>query len=346
MSAKNAAVYMETAQTLYEFYQMDNTDGDYKTYEFDHDLVSDADGKQAVIRPDGVITGGDLISPAAAETSDDIDVKAFEVFIGGERISVDAVTDLEVARGTSAYLKSSIVVNSAGTVSVVAGSDHTEFSTVRGADGGPPSIPIGSVEIGQVWYTSASSNLVTETEIKQSVEGGYKERFDYPMWNKVDNLGKGNMAETTGTTNAHIVLDSALPVIHGATATASATATKRVYCQSYAPIISLLNKTADWKEPTETVSTSSRQLHRTVVGSESFSLTAGSFLILLDDGISDYALKKRGDKLVFKYKQDIDATPYQVCQGRVAFDLSRPQDADVEATVTIAATAEAVNFDE
>ena len=57
------------------------------------------------------------------------------------------------------------------------------FSETRAAAGGPPLIPVTSVEIGQVRLTAASdaAALITSDEIFQNV-GDHTERYDYPVW--------------------------------------------------------------------------------------------------------------------------------------------------------------------
>jgi len=122
------------------------------------------------VRPDGVRSGF-LISPALSGTNDLIDVKGGKIFQSFNKITVAGVTDLAVARpATLPFITHSITINSAGAIVVVAGTEGAAFSSVRGAVGAAPFIPVGSIEIGLVNLTAIATAPITSDEIVFSPE--------------------------------------------------------------------------------------------------------------------------------------------------------------------------------
>lgn len=347
-NASNAKIQYEVSQTLYDWYQMTDS-GDHQVFSFSHDIVSGKEGKKPVIRPNGIKSGTNLITPCASETDDAVDVAAFKGYFAGEEVTVSAHTDIAVSRGTAGapYRVNSIVCSALGTVEALAGEGNAgAFATARGTAGGPPSIPLAKIELGQVRTSSETSGVITSSEIYQSVEEGYSEHFDYPLWESPSHLGEGNQTEDASMEKAYLKFYSALPLIHGAAATSPPTDIKPVYAKSYAPVFATLSDTVDWKEPLETGSASSRQIHRKTIAAESTRLGTGRFTAILDNGISDHFVKQAGERLTFKYHHDQDALPYQLVQARFFLDITRPVDRDVEAAVTLISRTKAANFDE
>lgn len=66
-----------------------------------------------------------------------------------------------------AYNISSITVNSAGAVTVLKGDDGDTFSTVRDAPGGPPQIPLTSIELAQIWVPNGDATIIEASWIRQ-----------------------------------------------------------------------------------------------------------------------------------------------------------------------------------
>ncbi|MBK8184903.1 MAG: hypothetical protein IPK63_19260 [Candidatus Competibacteraceae bacterium] len=108
-------------------------------------------------------------------------------------LTVAAVTDdsLTITRGvtTDTHMINSVTVNSSGAVAIVTGTDNTAFSDTRGAAGGPPSIPLGSVEVAQIRTTSVTAAVVLSTEI-YAAPGTHQERYDNPVWQTNPLTGK------------------------------------------------------------------------------------------------------------------------------------------------------------
>lgn len=171
-----------------------------------------------VVYIDGVAKGGKVI--VAASASDNvIDVELVNTcYIAGNKItSLAATTDLTCARGSgSGFIKYSICVNynsGSPTYVATAGSEGSEFSTVRGATGGPPLILSDHIELGQVWYDSVTDAAVTGDEIHQSANVE-RDSSVYP-------------SAVINPLNGTVTFDQVLPLSH------VGPATKKVFLYSY-----------------------------------------------------------------------------------------------------------------
>lgn len=293
---------------------------------------SRASGYEPVIAPYGLLTGG-VITPAAVVANNTIDVSALTAMMPAAtgasattgELSVAAGTSVTVARGGSAYIINSITVNASGAIAVVAGTAGSgPFVETRGAANGPPLIPVGSIEIGQVRYTSITAAAVTASEIFQVV-GLHQERSDYPVHTEDYIAGTINFA-------------SALPLIH------TGSVAKAVYARVATPIFAPLSRAKDWVPAEESNSASSIQYYDGTVGSFSSSLGQASFTIGLGDGHTDALLAKKGQNLLFRFKSDKNKAPYQITQGVVGISRTYAVGTSPAATVTVTADQAAVDF--
>jgi hypothetical protein len=229
-----------------------------------------------------------------------------------------------------AYMISSITIDSSGALAVVQGEQGTAFSATRGALGGPQVIPVGSVELGWVRYSSSTSASVLTSEIRQVI-GTSKEMYNYPNWTV------NRMSVENGVLgNAGVTFDSALPLIH------TGGLPKRVYASYYTPEFAEIPDTTDFVPPETTHSTSSTQIYGKVKGSSSSSLNQGSFTAYLGDGISDSLISDKNEFLFFKFKQNRLNDAYILCQGTLGVTRAFPADDDPTAQCTISASVAAV----
>lgn len=333
-NSENAKLEYESGQTPVAMTALTDQ-GDYKTFKSAAQLWSGRAGKQPDIKPNGVATGLD-VSVAASGDDDVVDVGAGSVYLAGVLTTVNASADLAIARpSVSAYQKLSITVNSSGALAVVEGSEHTAFSNTRGADGGPPWIPTGSVEIAQVWYTSGSSAPVTAAEIK-ATPGVYREMYLYPTWSVIYGTVTNGILGYAGVT-----FDSALAAIHSDDA-GSTIAGKKVYASYSTPDFAELVDAYDFVSPENSHTISSKQVYGRVKGSKSSSLNQGSFSADLQDGISDNMLQYKDDFLWFRFYQNRLNTPYILTQGYLGVTPSFPAGDNVSAACTISAEAAAL----
>jgi hypothetical protein len=299
-------VQYEAGQTSYPAEAMSNT-GDNTTFEASFAPWSDAAGFEAVIRPNGLLTGG-AITPRVGEDNE-VTVAPFTAWIGGQLVEKATVTHVAASRGadgTNNHRITSVVITAAGNVEVQAGDDHTGFSEVRGDPGAPPAILAGSIEIGQVRFTTHTAADVAASEIL-AVPGIHVERADYPVYQA--DFGRGT-----------ITFADALPAIH------ADGATKLVYVSGATPLFAPLANVADWVPAETTYSVSSEDTYDGPIGSEQASLGQASFTALgLRDGINDPVVMQKGKRLWFRFRPDRDrSAPYQLTQGTLGVSRTFP----------------------
>jgi hypothetical protein len=323
-SAENAQLYMEFGQTFQDFVALTDS-GDHLTYESGDHLFSKKSGFAPTIRPNGVINGL-AVSVAASGSNDVVDVSAGKCYLAGVETSVNASADESLTRATPSdtHIINSITVDSGGSIAVVAGTDHTEFSETRGANGGPPLIPTGSIELAQVRLSASGAAVVVADEIF-SVPNVHRERYDYPTWqinhSNVENLVLGA---------AGITFDVAPMLNH------TGPVTKAVYARYYTPIFGALSKVSDFVPAENTHSVSSVQIYGSSIGAASSSVSQGSFTAYLETNIDDPLLQNKDETLWFKYLQDSTVTTkYVLTQGKLGVTRSNPAGDNLSAACTI-----------
>lgn len=296
-------VEYESAATAVAFSAMTDA-GAHTVFTTTNKPWSQASGYEPVIAPYGLMTGG-TITPAVSTTNNYVDVAALTAMMPGVAtanattgvLTVNAAVDQSCTRGTGsdAYIINSITVTSAGAIAVVAGTATTAFSATRNVAGGPPFIPVGSIEIGQVRLTATAAAAVASSEIYQVV-GTHQERYDYPTYS-ADYLA--------GT----VTFVSALPLIH------TGSVAKKVYVRCATPVFAEISHAKDWV-PAETAnSTNSEAYYDGNLGSVSSSLGQASFTAALNDGVTDNLLGKVGQNLIFRFKPSRNGSAYQLTQG-------------------------------
>lgn len=295
----------ESGQTAYSFEEMTDS-GDRTTFSASFSPWSQASG-DLLIAPYGVKTGGAITATAV---NDQVAVAALTVVApgmtgadGNGEVSV-AGGNLSITRGLSSDICNitSITVDDSGSLAAVSGTDGTAFSETRGATGGPPFIPVGSIEVGQVRTSSVTAALVDSAEIFQVV-GSHQESALQPTF-------------TEDFVNGEVTFASVLPAIH------TGSVAKKVYVKGSTPIFADVPKASDWVPAESTYSISSTDTYDGPIGSSSAALGQASFTCILNDGVSDTILSVKGSSIWFKYQPDRDqSTPYQLTQG--IFGISR-----------------------
>jgi len=324
----NAAIYAEMSQDQVAMVALTD-DGDQTKFNSADTLWSYATGYQPDVKPNGIATGG-AITPGAA--NDTVAVAALTCYLAGVLESVSADTALAISRPEASNFQIlSITVNSSGAFEIVEGSEHTEFSSVRDAVGGPPLIPTTSIEIGWVKYSSQTPAIVLASEIKQTI-GAHREAYYQPGWTE------RRMEVTNGALDfAGIDFDAALPAIH------TGPVPKAVYAEYYTPEFAILPETSDFQPPENTHSANSKQIYGKTKGSSSSTLGQGSFTVFLNDGISDSIVGKKNQFLFFKFLEDrLVTTKYLLCQGKLGLKRKFDPSEDPSAACTVTATDEAV----
>jgi hypothetical protein len=318
-TAENAKLQYEAGQNAVAMTELTNS-GDETSFTSAATLWSGRSGYAPVVRPNGLLTGGVVTTHASNDT---VTVAALTCNLAGVVTAVGAGT-ATVTRGVSSdtHNITSITINSSGAIAAVAGTDGTAFSETRAANGGPPLIPVGSIEIGQVRTTSVTAAVVGAAEIYQ-VPNLHLERADFPLWDV--NYGAGK-----------VTFLAALPEIH------TGAVPKKVYASYASPIFADIALASDFVPPETSHSVSSTQVYGTTLGATSSTLGQGSFTAYLTDGISDALVALKNSTLWFKFFADRYATPYILCQGKLGIARTFPAGDTIQAACTISAAAAGV----
>jgi hypothetical protein len=300
----------EAGQVAQSFEGMTDS-GDNTIFTASFSPISSKSGFEATVAPYGLLTGG--VITVNTGTNDSVTVAALTASMANATgaaadgsISVSS-GNLTITRGltTDIINVTSITVTSAGVLAAVSGTDGPTLSETRGAAGGPPFIPVGSIEIGQVRTTSITSADVLSTEIYQVV-GTHQERSDFPVYS----LDSG-----TGT----VTFSDALPLIH------TGPVPKKVWIKGSTPLFSAVPNVSDWVPAKPSYSVSSTDTYDGPVGSSSSSLGQASFTFQANDGITDAVVQQEGESLWFEFRPDRDASfPKQYTQGILGVSISNP----------------------
>lgn len=335
-TSKNAKTEFESGQTLNDYAAMTDS-GDHKVHTISGGTIySGKNGFEAVVRPNGIVTGRNVLSTHA--TNDTVTIAAFTAYSGGTLYSVSATTDTITRPATAVAKINSITMTDAGAVAVIAGTDSadTNFSETRGAAGGPPYIPADSVEVGQIRVTSDTAAAISADEIFQVV-GQHTERYDYPTWS-TNTIGEGEAAAVSAKKNAFVEFASALPAIH------TGDAYKQVYIRYYAPIFTELQRTLDFTPAENSHTVSSTQYYNGTVGAVASTLGQGGFTALMDDNTTDALVGEKDEVITVRFYADRNKTPYILTQGTIGLARTFPVDAQNQATVTISAEDASAEF--
>lgn len=315
-TAENAQLKMEVAQEPVALEILLDS-GDHTIFTTSDSPISRRTGFTPIIRPNGIKTGG-VITPAAALSNNTVDVSAFTCNLAGVETSVAAATGVAVVRtaGGTAFQINSITVNSAGSVVNVAGTEGAAFVETRAAAGGPPLIPVGSIEIGQVRLTSNTDAVIAASEIKQ-VPGSHKELASYPLYDIDYRTGE-------------VTFVSALPLSH------TGPVPKRTYAQYYTPVLIALPEVSAFKAPEESATSTSIQTYDGTRASSAKSLNQGSFNEKMQDGATDFVVQNAGLNLWYQFFPDRNISGvYLTGQGILGIARSFPADGLIDCACTI-----------
>ena len=340
-TAKWSKVQIEGGRTLKASAAMTDS-GDHKVLNISGGLVfSGKSGFTPEVRPNGIVSGRNLLSPHG--DSDKVTVAGLTCYLAGELKTVSAGSGTITRPATDVAKINSITIDDAGAIAVVAGTDGTgsAFSEERGAAGGPPYIPPGSIEIGQVRVAESTPAVIDSSEIYQN-DGDHVERYDYPMFS-VKNLGDGLKASSAAKKNAYVEFAFALPEIHSEDSPVTPVV-KGVYIKYYAPVFQDIPRASDFVPVETSHGVSSKEYYRGSVASVTESVGQGSFTALLNDAIQDFIVSEKNEILTVKFYPDENKSPYVLTQGKIGIKRSFPVNDQIQAAVTISAEEASVEF--
>jgi hypothetical protein len=316
-TAENARLEYEAGQNAVAMSALTDS-GDNTVFASAATLWSGRSGYAPEVLPNGLLTGG-LVTVGAA--NNEVSVAALTCNLNGVFTAVAGKSDVEITRPATNVAKvNSITINNAGAIAVVAGTDGTTaaFVETRGVAGGPPYIPVDSIEIGQVRVTTSAAGMVTSAQIYQ-VPGLHVERADFPLF---------NIEYSTGT----VEFLAALPQIH------TGDLPKKVFASYASPIFAEVALATDFVPPETTHSVTSTQIYNTTLGSTSSTLGQGSFTAFFDNGVSDNIVKLKNEVLWFRFYPDRYKSQYLLTQGKLGVSRTFPAGDNIQATCTISAS--------
>lgn len=334
-TSENAKIQIETGQTLNDYAILTDA-GDHLVHTISGGTVwSGKSGYEPDIRPNGIVSGRNVLS--AGTTNDTVRIAAFTAYSKGTLQSVSA-TDTTITRPTnnSNYKILSITMVSDGTVAEVAGTQGSAISETRNAAGGPPYIPVNSVEVGQIRVSSATAAAISSDEIYQVV-GSHTERYDYPVWTE-NNIGDGQAAATSSQKNAYLKFAAALSLDH------TAGVAKKIFIKYYAPIMSEVSRAFNFRPVENSHNVTSQEYYRGTIGSVSSSIGQGGFTALLNDGLTDNIVAEKDQVLTVKFFADENKSAYSLTQGKLGLARTYPVDNQNQAEVTISAETITAEF--
>lgn len=332
-TAKDALLQYEAGQNATAMSLLTNS-GDEITFTSAAALWSGRSGYAPVIRPNGLLTGG-LVTVDNAGANNVVDVAALTCNLAGVVTSVSAGS-VSITRPATAVAKiNSVTVDSSGALAMVAGTDgaDTTFSETRAAAGGPPLIPVGSIELAQVRVTSDTAAPITAAQIFQVV-GLHRERADFPLYTV--NYGPTIVDGVQTKAGGSVSFLSALPEIH------TGPTPKRVYASYSSPIFADVALASDYVPSETSNSVTSTQVYGATIGSAASTLNQGTFTAYLTNGTTDPLVLLKNATLWFKFFPDRYATPYILDQGVLGVARTFPVADQIQAACTVSATTAAI----
>jgi hypothetical protein len=333
MSSENASIEYESFATKVDFAALTDS-GDHQKFRSSAEFWSAKEGQAPVVRPNGIITGG-LITPSS--DNDKVDVAGCKAYQAGLLKTVAASNALAVTRAsTDTHRITSIIVNASGVIATVAGTEGTDFSEERGTSGGPPWIPTGAIELGQVRLSSKTAGLISVDEIKQG-ENVHKEMSSYPSYDIVYMEADGGILGAAG-----VNFKASLPLIHSDDA-GTTKAAKKVYAQYYEPDFILIEESTGYSASERSYSLGSTQIYAGLRTNITSSMGQGGFTVYLKDGLSDSFLKAKDKTIMIKFYPDRNITgTYEVEVGKLGVKRTWSANGDVMAVCTLSPIQEGI----
>jgi hypothetical protein len=324
-TAANAKLMYESSRTAVAMAALTDS-GDHMTLTSTGGPWSKKSGATPIVRPNGILNGGAVI-PSLVVADNKVDVAAILCNLNGVETTVPAsVSTAAITRPASAKAKiNSITITTAGAIEVIAGTDadDTTFVETRAAKGGPPLIPVASIEIAQVRVVSDTDAPITAAQIFQA-PGTHAEYANLPLY-------------SVDYENGKVVMESALPLIH------TGPVARKTFASYSIAAFSAVPKVKDFKPAEESASVSSESYYGGVIASSSTSLGQASFKAFLDDGITDPLLALKGEDLWFRFYPDRLKAPYHAFQGLFTVSRTFPVDAQISADCQVSVEVEGSN---
>lgn len=315
-TAEDALMFYEGAQNVNPNEQLTDT-GDRQTFQSSifplSNFLDDVTDARPVPRLDGIATGAAITPGAAADT---VDIAAGTAYLGGNLVTIPSAAAVGVARPvTDTHLIYAISVDNVGAITAIAGAEGTAFSTVVGANGGPPVIPVGEVQNGLIRLSAQASAVVLISEIQRG--GSFTEFTGSPSIRNID------------FANGRVTLQAALPQSH------TGNTTRQVWMIPFEPTFFQFARTLDWV-PAELAGTSNAEpFYSGTISSVSSTPNDATFTVLMDNGVRDDFLSNKNKTLWIKFQPNANEGDHQLTLGRLFVARTNPIANQIQAACTL-----------
>jgi hypothetical protein len=313
-TAEDARLQVEQGFVFWDF-EKGTDSGDQRKFTFSGTLklFSLVKGQAPVVRPDGVRSGL-VISPALAGGNNEVDVSAGAAFVGGKDLAISAAANVACTRTAAggSFQINSIIVDNAGAITVIAGTEGASFSATRGAAGGPPYITVDKIELGQVKFTSNTDAPVLASEIDQNV----MERYDIPSFVDVPE-------------EAAIRMLTALDKRH------TGDVTKGIWVKHYEPVFNDIPEASNWKPVDQTQKNQSGRTYDGVFSIGTKELGEGSFDVMLKGQAGEILNSVVNGRRWFRFYPDKYQSDYQLVCGDLTYAREFPPDNVMKASCKV-----------
>lgn len=290
------------------------------------EYISDLAALQAQVRVDGVITGFAL---TPGSSFNEVDVAAGSLYLEGQLVEVAATSVSAITRPTTIgeVLVTALTIDSAGTITATPNTEGTT-STVRGASGGPPFIPVDEVLIGYITATYYDGSASGEKVLTAGEIDSYTKEYAAIPSAKV-------LFHDTEQEVGCVELANVLPDIHAATAAGPGTACRNVYASYYEPEFEEVPDAKDFSYD-EDVSTYKSKAYKdeseeTAIGTPSWSASFDAYFTTVDDILNLVKNSKRW----IKHFPDADLAPHWAGLAVVKVSRETPVENNMMASITL-----------
>ena len=335
--AKNALIQLELSRNFVANTKMTDS-GDQTVFNVPgFPVYSGKAGFDPQVKPNGIVTGFNLLAPTGV--SDQFSVAPFTANSQGVEFNPTGSNETITRPVTNVASITSVTMDETGAIVLIQGTDGADSSFVetRGAAGGPPFIPLESVEIGQVRVNTSAAAPLTINDIFQ-VPGTHVEYSTEPGF-LVNNIGEGNQADNPAKKNAFVEFFGSLPLIH------TGSVTKGVWIEFYEPILADIPTTRDFVPAEQTQTLSSEEYYgNQSIGSVASSLGQSTFTAVLTDGVNDPLVSEKNQVVTTKFFPDRLKSAYILTQGILGLGRTFPVDGQIQAAVTMSSEVESAEF--
>jgi hypothetical protein len=338
-TGKDAIIEVEVGTTSYPMEELTSVTSPAadinKKFLTQAEFISPQENLEPIVRLDGVVSGLTL-TPGSGYN--EVDYSTGTVYINGSLISVTAgtVTDIPRPLVSGQVRVTALTVDSNGDVNKTSAVEGST-SSVRGANGAPPFLPVNEVLIGYItasYYGGSGSgaSVIAAGEVNDET----RERSTIPSYEVGYHDGSGDNAENVGV----ITLATMLPTIHAANKAGPGTDVRALYASYYGADFEQISGAYDWSFD-EDIATIASKAYGDAAEEKALSTPSwsGSGTVYYDK-VNDLLTLVKNTKRWVKYFPDRDETPYWCGRAIIKVSRNMPVEDNLTATITVEGSGE------